>query len=311
MITIGKVTIESPYALAPMAGVNCASFRLLCKECGAGLIYTQMYHSDFICHKLDTEGEEAVFSFINIQDKERPCAIQLIGHKPEKMLRAAKCIEKIADIIDINFGCSDDNMVKARSGAYFLKNTELMAPLVTSIVKSCKVPVTAKIRIGWDSHSINGVMVAQMLEKCGLAALAVHGRVATQGYSGSANWEIIRHIKAKLSIPVIGNGDVRSAKDAQEMFSRTGCDMVMIGRAAMGDPGIFARCQEQSADPKDMFSRFLDYHSMYDSTKRFSELRCHAIWFAKRCRLKPEQRSLVARAKNISELRRLFGLPTQ
>jgi tRNA-dihydrouridine synthase B len=306
MVSIGSVEMKQPYALAPMAGVNCAAFRLLCKECGAGLICTQMYHSDFICHKLDTEGADAVYSFINIQEAERPVAIQLIGSKPEKMLKAALCVQGIADIIDINFGCSDDNMMKAKAGAYFLAHTDLIEPLVKPLVQKCSVPITAKIRIGPNSHSINGVAVAVLLESLGISAVAVHGRVTTQGYSGKANWEIIRHIKDKLKIPVIGNGDIRTPLDAEEMFSRTGCDMVMIGRRAMGDPGFFARCQGRDINAGELFPRFLDYHARFDAGKSFSEVRAHAVWFAKRMRLNAETRSKVARCRTLSEIRALL-----
>ncbi len=307
VIRIGKVGIGKPFALAPMAGVNCAGFRLLCREYGAGLIYTQMYHCDFMVHKLENEGIEALLKFLNIDDRERPVAIQLIGSRPENMLKAALAVEKKADIIDINLGCSDPAIIRSGSGAYFTKHPEKIKDIVMPLVKKCSVPITAKIRIGYDPQSINGVRVAQELEEMGISAVAVHGRVAVQKFAGKANWEIIKHIKQKLSIPVIGNGDVRSSADAEEMFKRTGCDIVMIGRRAMGDPGIFARCQNKDAPaPAEIFRKFFDYYSRFDHNKSFNELKTHAVWSARRARLGPKKRNLMMRARTPQRILEIF-----
>jgi len=315
MLEIGKVRIKNNLVLAPMAGVNYTSFRLLCKEAGAGLIYTQMYHADFICHKYNNQGKQAVFDFINIQEEERPVSIQLVGHNAENVLRAAKIIEEIADIIDINLGCCDTNIIKSGAGAFYAKNTDMITGLIRPLVKACKIPVTAKIRIGWDSQSINGVMVAQMLEKIGVSAVAVHGRVVTQKYGGKANLEVIKYIKQKLSIPVIGNGDVNNEMAAKNMLKKTGCDLVMIGRRAMGDPGFFTRCnnflrgeEKEVISPIVLFEKFLDYYSIYDKDKSFSELRTHALWFSKRAGMGPKNRDMIMRAKDKKELEKAFGV---
>ncbi len=312
---IAGINIESPFVLAPLAGVNCAAFRIMCKEQGAGLVYTQMYHSGFLKHKLDSEGFGSIRRFINIHDAERPVSIQIVGHDPDEMALAAKTIEPIADLIDINFGCPDDNMIKAGAGSWFLKYPEKMIELTKKVVDSVKKPVTVKIRIGWDSQNINGVKCAAELEKTGIAGIAVHGRTAVQKYAGKANWEIIKHIKSRLSIPVIGNGDAKNAGKAIEMLKRTGCDSVMIGRRAIGDPGFFRRCSikykgntshETITPPKELFLRFAEYYKRYDKNKSFTELRTHALWFSKRAALGSRNRAKIADAKTIDEIMKIW-----
>lgn len=320
---IRNIRLKNPFVLAPMAGVNCTSFRLLCKEYGAGLVYTQMYHCGFFQSKLKNEGQKAIFDFINLQEKERPVAVQLIGKNKEQMISAAKALEGYADIIDINLGCPDPDMIKARCGAYFSKHPEKIEDIVRPVVDAVSIPVTAKMRIGWDSQSINGVKVAEDLQDMGVSAIAVHGRTAVQKYSGKANWTILGQIKDRLSIPIIGNGDVNNAQKAMEMLSKTGVDGVMVGRRAQGDPTIFARClnryirdtgKDKSKDTeaieipdiKHVFERFIDYYQRYDSGKSFSELRTHALWFSKRAALGPKARQKIALAKDIGEIREIF-----
>lgn len=312
-LNIGGVTVDNPFMLAPMAGVNCTSFRLLCKEMGAGLIYTQMYHCNFLVHKFNNEGAEAVKEYINIQEEERPVAIQLVGNDPEKMANAAKIIEKYADIIDVNFGCPDEGMIKAKCGAYFSKHDDEITGVLKAVIDAVDIPVTAKIRIGWDGQSINGVKVAQEIEKCGAAAIAIHGRTAVQKYAGKANWTILKQIKDKLTIPVIGNGDVNNAGKAIEMIAKTGVDGVMIGRRTMGDPTIFRRVLKKYKkedldipEVKDTFKKFIQYYKDYDSDKSFSELRTHALWFSKRAALGPKVRSKIAMSKTIDEILEYF-----
>jgi tRNA-dihydrouridine synthase B len=312
-VNIGKVAIEKPFALAPMAGVNCTAFRLLCKESGAGLIFTQMYHCDFITHKSDEEGADAVYKFVNLQESESPVAVQLVGSSPERMVLAAKLFEKKADMIDINLGCPDDNMIKSFCGAYYSMHPEKIEELVRPVIEAVKIPVTAKIRIGWDSQHINGVSVAEQLDKIGISAITVHGRVATQKYAGKANWEIIKHIKQKVSIPVIGNGDINNCAAGIEMLAKTRCDLAMIGRRAMGDPGIFTRCNnkfyhqaEPVVSPRELFLKFIDYYKKYDLDKSFTELRTHALWFAKRAKLGPRSRQEICLMKNIDDIVKVF-----
>lgn len=295
---IGNVAIPGRLALAPMAGVNCAGFRLLCRECGASLIYTQMYHCDFLCHKIEDEGISSIREHINILEQERPVAVQLVGSNPERMVKAAHALADIADIIDVNFGCSDDNIIKSGCGAYFTKHIEEAAELVKTLSEAIDKPLTAKIRIGFDSQNINGVRFAQLLEKAGARAIAVHGRVAAQKYKGKANWEIIKHIKDKLEIPIIGNGDVRSVEDAHKMISSTGCDMVMIGRGAVGNPAVFS---SGKIDRTEVFRRFVSYYRRYDS-RSLSEFKHHALWFSKRMHLGPKIRQRIIKAQDIEEI---------
>jgi len=292
---IGTVRIDNRLVLAPMAGVNCTAFRLMCKKAGAGLICTQMYHSDFVCSK-----GEGIIDFINIQEEERPVSVQLVGYNPESMAKAAKIISKIADIIDINFGCCDTNIIKSGAGAHFSRFPEKIPDMVKAVIGSTDKPVTAKIRIGYDSQNINGVATAQMLEKIGCAAITVHGRVATQKYAGKANWQIIKHIKERLNIPLIGSGDVKDIESLKKLFETTRCDFAMIGRRAMGDPGVFTRLSGGKQDVKKQFNVFAELYSKYDTS--FSELRTHALWFAKRARLGPKSRNRISLAKDKDSL---------
>lgn len=286
--------------LAPMAGVSCTAFRLLCKRYGADRIYTQMYHADFLCHKQDSH--ESIAEYIDIREEERPVSIQLVGHNPENMGRAAKLVEPLADLVDINFGCCDPAMIKSGAGAYYAKYPEKIPSVVKAVMDAVKKPVTAKIRIGYDSQHINGVAVAQMLEELGISEIAVHGRVATQKYSGKANWQIIKHIKQKLRIPVIGNGDVRCREDALRLIETTGCDEVMVGRRAMGDPGIFAELKGQEKPP--VAEQFLEFSKLHAGG--FSEFRTHALWFAKRAKLGPQNRNLIMKSKQREDILKLF-----
>jgi len=306
-MNIGKVKISNNLVLAPMAGVNCTAFRLMCKNYGAGLIYTQMYHADFICHKADTEGNDAVADYIGIQVKERPVSVQLVGHNPKTMSHAAKIVSDFADIIDINLGCCDTNIIKSGAGAYFAKYPEKIPEIVNSVMDNTNKPVTAKIRIGYDAQNINGVATAQRLEQLGISAIAVHGRVATQKYAGKANWQIIKHIKGRLSIPVIGSGDVKDQASMEKLFATTNCDFAMVGRRAMGDPGIFAELSgNEKPDSVVQFREFVTLYNQYD--KSFTELRTHALWFAKRARLGAKKRQAISQSKTIEEINELFGI---
>ncbi|MFW6013609.1 MAG: tRNA dihydrouridine synthase [Candidatus Nanoarchaeia archaeon] len=310
---IGNVVLENPFVLAPMAGVNCSAFRLMCRESGAALIYTQMYHSDFLLHKLNNDGKKSIFELINIQEKEKPVTVQLIGNNPKNIAKAAKIVEEVADIIDINFGCCDPNMLKAQCGGFFSKESVKMKNIIEETVKAVSIPVTAKIRIGWDSQSINGVETAQLLENSGVKAIAVHGRTVKQKYGGKANWQIIKQIKEKLSIPVIGNGDVNNAMKAMQMLNFTGCDMVMIGRRTKGEPEFFKRClrKYENEEPKiqnanEQFLKFLGYYEKLDKNKSFTEIKAHAMWFAKRANLGPRLREKIAKAQTIEEVKGQF-----
>ena len=221
-----------------MEDVSDLAFRLTCRDYGAGLAYTEMCHSHaIIAGRMDRA---------RTSEKERPVGIQVAGKDVPQIVEAAKSIEKTADLIDINLGCPGPNVVSNGYGSALLKEVELISQIVSSLVKAVKIPVTAKMRAGFDSDA-DAVKIAQAIERAGGAAVTVHPRTRAQGYSGKADWVVIAAVKKAVKIPVIGNGDIRSGKDALEMMRTTGCDGVMIGRAAIGDPLIFKRITEYLA----------------------------------------------------------------
>ena len=238
---IGNVKIETNVALAPMAGVTDLPYRLLAKEMGCGYLVTEMVSAKAILYNNKNTDDLMV-----MDNKEHPIAIQLFGSDPEIMANMARkiAIEKKPDIIDVNMGCPVPKVVNNGEGSFLMKNPKLVEQIVTAMVKACPIPVTYKIRTGFDDTCINASEIAHIIEECGGAAVAVHGRTRAQYYSGKANWDIIREVKERVSIPVWGNGDVTSGIEAKRMLDETGCDGVMIGRAARGNPWIFREIKE-------------------------------------------------------------------
>ncbi len=232
---IGSVEIENPFVLAPMAGITDLPFRLLCKEQGAGLLYTEMVSAKAISyHNRNT------VSLMETDPKEHPVALQLFGSEPELMGEVAKSIEdQPFDILDINMGCPVPKVVNNGEGSALLKDPVLIREIIKAVSGAVRKPVTAKMRIGFEGADVDPVEIARIMEDAGAAAIAVHGRTRQQYYSGRADWETIRRIKEAVSVPVIGNGDVDSPEKAEAMFRETGCDAVMIGRAVRGNPWIF------------------------------------------------------------------------
>ena len=237
---IKDVYIKNPIIFAPMAGVSDTSYRKIIKEMNPGLIYAEMVSDKAVCF-----DNEKTMKMLIMDDVERPISQQIFGSDLKSFVEAAKIVEKTMkpDIIDINMGCPVPKVaLKNQAGSALLKNPAKIKEIVTEVVKAVSVPVTVKIRSGWDENSINAVEVAKICEEAGASAIAIHARTRSQGYSGKANWNIIKEVASAVKIPVIGNGDVTTPELAKKMLDETGCKGVMIGRGAIGNPWIIENC---------------------------------------------------------------------
>ncbi len=239
---IGNVEIKNQVVLAPMAGYSNTSFRKIIKDMGAGLIFAEMVSDKALVYQ-----NAKTLELLKMSEEERPIAQQIFGSDVESFVEAARIVESVMhpDIIDINMGCPVPKVaVSAQAGSALLKNPDKIKKIVSEVVKAVSVPVTVKIRLGWDEASINCVEVAKVIESAGASAITLHARTRAQGYSGKARWEYIKQVKESVSIPVIGNGDVKTCFDAKRMILETGCDAVMIGRGVLGNPWLIRDCVE-------------------------------------------------------------------
>ena len=234
-LQIGNVTLDNPIILAPMAGVSDLPFRLLCREMGAALVCMEMVSAKAIYY-----NNKNTDSLMEIHPDEVPASLQLFGSDPQILAEMAKRIEERPfSILDLNMGCPVPKVVNNGEGSALMKDPKLVEQILTALVRAIDKPVTVKIRKGFDDDHVNAVEIAKIAEACGVAAVAVHGRTRAQYYSGQADWDIIAQVKEAVKIPVIGNGDVDSPEKAKAIMEQTGCDGVMIGRAAEGNPWIF------------------------------------------------------------------------
>lgn len=308
---IGNVEIKNQVVFAPMAGVSNISYRQIIKEMGVGLIYSEMISTMGIVYN----GKKTI-DLINFNENERPISIQIFGSDLKSFVEAAKYIEENfhPDIIDINMGCPVPKVaIKSQAGSALLKDPDKIYEIVKAVVDNTNTPITVKIRSGWDDKHINAVEVAKKIESAGASAIAIHSRTRSQGYSGSANWNIIKEVKQSVKIPVIGNGDITTPELAKQMLDETGCDAIMVGRATLGNPWIIKEIvyyldtnellqKPTNTEKIEMIKTHYNLLKKYSNTTHaLLEIRTHALWYLKGIPGTKEIKTKICQAKTEEE----------
>ncbi|MBL4953542.1 tRNA dihydrouridine synthase DusB [Neobacillus sp. OS1-32] len=316
MLKIGKIEMNNPVVLAPMAGVCNSAFRLTVKEFGAGLVCAEMVSDKGIVFK-----NEKTMNMLYIDEREKPLSLQIFGGEKETLVEAAKFVDQNtnADIIDINMGCPVPKITKCDAGAKWLLDPNKIYEMVAAVVDAVEKPVTVKMRMGWDEEHVYAVQNAQAVERAGGQAVAIHGRTRVQMYEGKANWDIIREVKQAVNIPVIGNGDVKTPQDAKRMLDETGADGVMIGRAALGNPWMIYRTVQYletgklSGEPSvrekiDVCLLHLDrLIALKNEDIAVREMRKHAAWYLKGIRGNAKVRNAINECHTRDQLSSLLN----
>jgi nifR3 family TIM-barrel protein len=298
-----------------MAGITDLPFRMICRELGAGLVFSEMMSVEALIR-----DHKRTFSMLHTRPAERPVVFQIFGSKPKSLAEAARLVsERDVDFIDINMGCPVPKVLKSGAGSALLRDIGLAREIMSAVVGASKVPVTVKIRLGWDAKNIVAVDLAQTAESAGIAAVTVHGRTKVQGFSGHADWGMIKVVKGSVGIPVIGNGDVRSALDARRMMDETGCDGVMIGRSIQGNPWIFREAKQYletgivPPHPSDEERKAMMLRHLNDVVKLLGEdigvreMRKHLCWYTKGLHGGAEFRERVNHLARVEDVKREIG----